>query len=1253
MEFPGTGNAAIGTHYSAGVMFLRLSQLGRHTGHRHRRLAVERLESRALLATLPAGFTEAAVATGLSSATAMEFAPNGDLWVVEQTGAVKRFRPTNTTADVVGDISTLGLSSSGERGLLGIAFDPQYSTTKQVYLYYTALGASTHNRISRFTVDDTDAADYFFVGASTALADSGSSGTPNQEILFDLDPLSGATNHNGGAIHFGPDDKLYAAVGDNADGSNSQSLGTVLGKMLRINSDGTIPADNPFVGVTSGNNRSIWALGLRNPFTFAFQPGSGRMFINDVGQFTWEEINDGLAGANYGWPGAEGNDGTHPISPGTYHGPLYAYAHGFAPLQGFAITGGAFYNPAVQQFPAQYAGRYFFADYVNGWINVFDAGSGTATPFATNAPGTVDLRVTSDGSLYYLARNANSVFRVTATPSWSGYANDPQHTGISAYTSQALEAIAWQTPVDQAPQFSGDDLLIHYGSPVVTAGNTVIVPVKTGAAGGFLVEGINAETGAIKWTQTTDYVLPPHNWTPSYSPTLTPANRLYFAGAGGTIYYRDSPDAGGSTAVGQLAFYGLANYNANKTAYDNFVFINTPITSDSAGNIYFGFEVTGANPANLQSGIARISADGVGTWTSAAAASGDATITKVVMNAAPALSNNGQKLYIAVSHGNFSAGYLVALNSATLERIGTSGQQVKLLDPNGNDAILPDDGSASPTVGPDGDVFFGVLENPLAYNHYRGWLLHFSGDLDQSKIPGAFGWDDTASVVPASMVPSYSGTSSYLLLTKYNNYVQGGGDGIHKLAILDPQATMTYTVSGRNVTVMKEVLTIAGVTPDPEFGGSAVREWCINTAAVDPQTGSILANSEDGQLYRWDLSTNTFTERIVLTPGLGEAYTPTIIGVDGSVYAINNATLFAVRQAATLVAHDLAVVTNEDTPAGVTLSVATATGSSVSFEIVGLPVHGTLSGTAPNVTYAPADNFNGSDSFSFRAREGNLISNIATVSITVGPVNDSPRFSSGPDQQATDESGTQRIDSWATAISTGPPDEAGQALHFLVTNDNHGVFANQPKIDSSGKLTFAPAPNTHGTAVVTVALQDDGSGFNTSQQQTFTITITKPHPFHNASGGTPTIPNLYASDVTGIDGRSKPDQRVFVVDAQIVISFLTIKGLDRHLPSSNNFRLAGFGGDVLSDSTIAPYVDVTGPGGVPDNFLSPRDVLEIINHLNIRHTGGEGERAAVTTDGVGTAPALALANDASLANLIALLANETAVERVRRRRSTP
>jgi hypothetical protein len=150
------------------------------------------------------------------------------------------------------------------------------------------------------------------------------------------------------------------------------------------------------------------------------------------------------------------------------------------------------------------------------------------------------------------------------------------------------------------------------------------------------------------------------------------------------------------------------------------------------------------------------------------------------------------------------------------------------------------------------------------------------------------------------MVPSYHGNSSYLLMTKYNNYADPGlgGDGINKIAILDPNPKNSETDPVSGATVMNEVLTIAGPTPDPANRNAqhpnAVREWCINSAAIDPFTKSVLANNEDGKLYRWDLTSNTLSETNVLTPGIGEAYTPTLVGVDGTVYAINNATIFAI-----------------------------------------------------------------------------------------------------------------------------------------------------------------------------------------------------------------------------------------------------------------------------------------------------------------------------------------------------------------------
>jgi len=482
-------------------------------------------------------------------------------------------------------------------------------------------------------------------------------------------------------------------------------------------------------------------------------------------------------------------------------------------------------------------------------------------------------------------------------PFWSSYGRDAQHSALSTVGSQPLTRIRWQTSVDRKPQYSGDELFIHYGSPLITQADTVIVPVKVGQLDRFRVEGRRSSDGKRLWQQLSNYRLPPHDWPLSFSPALSATGKLWIPAAGGTVLQRTQLDGHGGRAT-RIAFYGLQNYRQHRRAYFNNVFINTPLTVDAAGNVFFGFQVTGVTPTNLQSGIARLTDSGLGFSVAAATAAGDPSITKVAHNSAPALSPDGSILYIAVSSGNGfggAAGSLLALNSQTLATIAA----VRLKDPvSGADADVHDDATSSPTVGPDGDVYFGVLENPFPSNNDRGWLLHFDAMLTPKGAPGAFGWDDTAAVVPSSMVPSYTGTSTYLLMTKYNNYAGiGSGDGVNRLAILDPNDQMTDPISG--ATIMREVLTVAGGTPDPEHVASfpsAVREWCINTAAVDPISKAILANNEDGKLYRWDMATNTLSETLVLTSGIGEAYTPTLIGVDGTVYAINNATLFAVGQ---------------------------------------------------------------------------------------------------------------------------------------------------------------------------------------------------------------------------------------------------------------------------------------------------------------------------------------------------------------------
>jgi glucose/arabinose dehydrogenase len=350
-------------------------------------------------ATLPAGFSESIIASGISAPTAFAMAPDGRIFVCQQGGSLRVIR--NDTL-LPTPFVTITVNSTGERGLLGVAFDPDFLTNHYVYVYYTATTPAIHNRISRFTAN-----------GDVAVPDS-------EVVLLELENLS-ATNHNGGAIHFGLDGKLYAAVGENAVASNSQTLNNRLGKVLRLNRDGTIPADNPFYQTASGDNRSIWALGLRNPFTFGVHRMSGRIFVNDVGGSQWEEINDGIAGSNYGWPATEGSTNNP-----QYVSPLHSYPN--ANATECAIAGGAFHASEVRQFGAGTADSYFFSDLCGGWIRRLDT-QNASHGFATGISSPVDLLVGHDGSLYYLARGSTGIVgRIRQNSHLEGDVNDDGHT---------------------------------------------------------------------------------------------------------------------------------------------------------------------------------------------------------------------------------------------------------------------------------------------------------------------------------------------------------------------------------------------------------------------------------------------------------------------------------------------------------------------------------------------------------------------------------------------------------------------------------------------------------------------------------------------------------------------------------------------------------------------------------------------------------------------------------------------------------
>jgi len=380
---------------------------------------------------LPSGFTQSQYAGNLLKPVTMAFAPDGRLFICEQEGTLRVVK--NGTL-LPTPFVTLDVNFQSERGLIGIVFDPDFATNKWLYVYYTAKTPTIHNRISRFTANG----DVAVAGSET--------------VILELDDLEAAI-HNGGAMQFGADGKIYVGVGENSFGPNAQVLTNLKGKMLRMNKDGSAPTDNPFYNQTTGKNRLIYAYGLRNPFNFDIQRGTSRIFANDVGGSSYEEINEIIPGRNFGWPDTQGpfTASQYP----NYTNPFFAYAHGDGETMGCAITGGAFYNPVSQQFPSQYVGKYFFTDYCNGWLRYIDPTTKEVSTFATELNSLpVDLEVGPDGSMYYIALGFGAVMRIaypnsqppqiTAHPvSTTVAVGQPVTFNVSAAGSSPLN-IQWQ-----------------------------------------------------------------------------------------------------------------------------------------------------------------------------------------------------------------------------------------------------------------------------------------------------------------------------------------------------------------------------------------------------------------------------------------------------------------------------------------------------------------------------------------------------------------------------------------------------------------------------------------------------------------------------------------------------------------------------------------------------------------------------------------------------------------------------------------
>jgi len=415
------------------------------------------LLSRAAIAAPLPGFVEWQVVR-VGNATSMAFAQDGTLFISEQAGSVRVIR---SGALLPVPFAKLKVETAEGRGLLGIAVDPSFATNPYIYVYYTAATPTVHNRVSRLTANGDVAA-------------------PGSElVLLDIPYTSTVPNHNGGGLRFANDGKLLVGVGDHGQSLRAQSLDSLLGKVLRMNADGGIPTDNPFYQTATGSNRLIWALGFRDPTSIDVDPQTGLVFINDVGPTSREEVNEGVAGGNYGWPTVVGPDGAAPLKS-----PFHSYPWG--QFDACAITGGAFYRPPVANFPPEFVGQYFFSDLCGNWIDMLKPGDPASR--GRLASGTeaspVDIEIGPDGALYYLTYEGRlSRIQIPAVALSAAEELEGEATGLLTFTVTMPDPLATDVRVhyqtSDGTAIAGSDYTATSGDVTIPAGfvtRTFVVP---------------------------------------------------------------------------------------------------------------------------------------------------------------------------------------------------------------------------------------------------------------------------------------------------------------------------------------------------------------------------------------------------------------------------------------------------------------------------------------------------------------------------------------------------------------------------------------------------------------------------------------------------------------------------------------------------------------------------------------------------------------------------------------------------------